>query len=228
MHPGGQRSMCGRYTLTRPASEVVEAFHLDQAPLFEPRYNIAPTQAVLAVRRIDPTGPPQAILLRWGLVPAWATDLSIGNRMLNARSETVLEKATFRTAFARRRCLLPADGFYEWQTIGRKKQPIHFRFRDDRLFAFAGLWERWGGPDGLVESCTILTTTANDLVRPVHDRMPVILDPEHYDAWLDPRGTDTELLCSWLAPYPATEMLAVPASTHVNNARNEGPACLAL
>jgi putative SOS response-associated peptidase YedK len=147
--------------------------------------------------------------------------------MLNARAETVLEKPAFRTAFVRRRCLLPADGFYEWQTVARKKQPIHFRFHDARLFALAGLWETWHGPDGIVESCTVLTTDANDLVRPVHDRMPVILDPAHHDEWLDPALKDGALLRSWLVPYSAAEMEAVPASPFVNNARNEGPACLA-
>jgi putative SOS response-associated peptidase YedK len=168
------------------------------------------------------------VLLRWGLVPSWASDLSVGARMLNARAETVLEKPSFRAAFTRRRCLLPADGFYEWQTVAGKKQPLHFRFRDGRLFAFAGLWERWHGPDGPVESCTVLTTEANDLVRPVHERMPVILDPLRYDGWLDPGNGDTALLRSWLTPYPADELIAVPANPRVNNARNEGPDCLAL
>jgi putative SOS response-associated peptidase YedK len=219
--------MCGRYTLTRPAREVAEAFDLDAEPATEPRYNIAPTQTVLAVRRPDPAGPRQAVLLRWGLVPSWAADLSIGARLLNARAETVLEKAPFRTAFIRRRCLLPADGFYEWQPVGRKKQPIHFRFADDRLFAFAGLWDSWPGPDGVVESCTILTTEANDLVRPIHERMPVILDPARYDDWLDPLEQDRDVLRSYLVPHPADDMVAVLANPLVNNARNEGPGCLA-
>ncbi len=218
--------MCGRYTLTRPARETAEAFGLDRLPPLGPRYNIAPTQAVLAVRRAA-EGDREGVLLRWGLVPSWAADLSIGNRLLNARAETVLEKPSFRTAFQRRRCLLPADGFYEWRTVAGKKQPLHFRFRDGRLFALAGLWERWLGPDGPVESCTVLTTGANDLVRPVHDRMPVILPPERYDAWLDPGNTDLPLLRSWLGPYPADEMTGVPANPLVNNARNEGPVCLA-
>jgi putative SOS response-associated peptidase YedK len=217
--------MCGRYTLTRPAREVVSAFRLDQAPLFEPRYNIAPTQNLLAVR-CGVEGGREGVLLRWGLVPSWASDLSVGVRMLNARAETVLEKPSFRAAFSRRRCLLPADGFYEWQKVGRQKHPLHFRMRDGRLFAFAGLWERWNGPDGPVESCTVLTSEANDLVRPVHERMPVILSTQQYDAWLDANHTDAALLCSYLTPYPADEMAAVPANVHVNNARNEGPACL--
>jgi putative SOS response-associated peptidase YedK len=224
----GHSIMCGRFTLTRPAQEVAEQFDLDQMPLFEPRYNIAPTQNVLAVRKPDAAIGREAVLLRWGLVPSWASDLSIGVRLLNARAETVVEKPAFRTAFVRRRCLLPADGFYEWQTVAGKKQPIHFRFDDGRLFALAGLWEHWHGPDGVVESCTVVTTHANELVRPVHDRMPVILDPEVYDEWLDPGMTDKARLSALLVAHDASKMVAVPANPRVNNARNEGPACLAL
>jgi putative SOS response-associated peptidase YedK len=147
--------------------------------------------------------------------------------MLNARAETIKDKPAFRTAFVRRRCLIPSDGFYEWRTVGKQKQPIHFRMRGGRLFAFAGLWERWNSPDGItLESCTVITTTANELVRPVHDRMPVILGPGRYGEWLDPKVTDGGLLLPLLAPWPAEEMAAVPANPVVNNARNEGPACL--
>jgi putative SOS response-associated peptidase YedK len=218
--------MCGRYTLTRPATEVAEQFDLEEAPALEPRYNIAPTQQVFAVRRLTGEARPTSALFRWGLVPSWATGLSIGNRMLNARGETITEKPAFRTAFLRR-CLIAADGFYEWRTVARKKEPVHFRFRDGRLFAIAGLWERWSPPGGAaVESCTILTTTANELVLPLHERMPVILDPARYMAWLDPHNSDVGLLQSWLAPWSADEMIAAAASVRVNNPRNEGPECL--
>jgi putative SOS response-associated peptidase YedK len=218
--------MCGRFTLTRPATDVREQFQLDTMPELQPRYNIAPTQPVLAVRSSDGDHR-EAVFLRWGLVPSWASDLSIGNRLLNARSETAAEKPSFRAAFLRRRCLIVADGFYEWQTVLGKKQPIHFRFRDGRLFALAGLWEHWNAADGIaVESCTILTTSANELVRPLHERMPVILDPVHHKGWLDPRFGDKAALQSWLTTWPAEEMTGVPASVRVNNPRNEGPSCL--
>ena len=208
--------MCGRFTLTRPAVDVAEQFHLAVPPL-EPRFNIAPTQQVLALRqRVKET--PQAVFLRWGLVPSWAADLSIGHRLLNARAETVVEKPAFRTAFQRRRCLIVADGFYEWRTVAGKKQPVYFRFRDGRLFAFAGLWEQWQPAEGPpVESCTILTTNANDLIRPVHERMPVILDPVRHEAWLNPTVSDTILLQSWLTTFPSSEMTVTPASVRVNN-----------
>ncbi len=217
--------MCGRFTLRQSASEVRKHFDLDAVPAFEPRFNIAPTQPVLALRRMAETK--EAVLLRWGLVPSWASDLSIGNRLINARAESITEKPSFRAAFQRRRCLIVADGFYEWQTVGGKKQPVHFRFRDGRLFTLAGLWEKWNGPGGpAVESCTILTTSANELVRPLHERMPVVLGPEHRDEWLDPHFGDTTALQSWLKPWPAEEMTSVPANMRVNNPRNEGPACL--
>jgi putative SOS response-associated peptidase YedK len=212
--------MCGRYTLTRPANAAAQ-FGV-AVPAQQPRGNIAPTQQVLCIRRLAGAAA-EAVLMRWGLVPSWASDLSIGSRMLNARAETVREKPAFRTAFQRRRCLLPADGFYEWQTVGKKKQPIHFHLHDHGLFAFAGLWERWQAAAGeAIDTCTILTTTANDLVRPFHERMPVILEPAHYEAWLNPETKDDLLLQAWLQPFPADRMTAAPASMSVNNARNEG------
>jgi putative SOS response-associated peptidase YedK len=216
--------MCGRFTLTRPTAQLAEHFGTAVPPL-EPRYNIAPTQQVFAVREVN--GARESAPLRWGLVPSWATDLSIGNRLLNARAETLSEKTAFRAAFLRRRCLIAADGFYEWRSVAGKKLPVHFRFRDGRLFAFAGLWERWekgGGP--AVESCTILTTAANDLVGPLHERMPVILDPKRYEAWLA-ATTDPAGLLPCLASWPADEMTSAPANARVNNPRNEGPECLA-
>lgn len=170
--------MCGRFTLRVPAAELVEIFRLLRRPDVQPRYNIAPTQPVAVVRRIDRGR--ELSMLRWGLVPSWAKDPKIGARMINARAETVATKPAFRTALRRRRCLVPADGFYEWaKSAGGTKQPHYITRRDGRPFAFAGLWESWDGPDGSsIESCTIVTTEANDLVGRIHDRMPVILS-EH-------------------------------------------------
>jgi putative SOS response-associated peptidase YedK len=217
--------MCARFTLFASGDDLTEAFQLAEVPTLFPRYNIAPTQPV-AVVRSSPEGAREFRLLRWGLVPSWAQDLSIGNRLLNARSETVADKPAFRAAFRQRRCLVPADGFYEWETVAGKKLPLHFRLTQGGVFAFAGLWERWRAPGGQdVESCTVLTTEANDLVRPVHDRMPVILAPREHAAWLDARQDPQRLQCL-LRPYPAGEMKAVPLAPRVNSPRCEGPACL--
>jgi putative SOS response-associated peptidase YedK len=219
--------MCARFTLTAPARDLADLFSLPEVPALESRYNIAPTQAVAAVRRPAGSDGPELVRLRWGLVPSWAADLGIGNRLLNARAETVADKPAFRAAFARRRCLIPADGFYEWRGVAGKKLPVCFRLRDGRPFAFAGLWERWLGGDGRpVETCAILTTQANDLVAPVHERMPVILSLRQFADWLDPRRTDPSGLRPWLRPFPADQMSATAVSTHVNNPRNEGPRCL--
>jgi putative SOS response-associated peptidase YedK len=215
--------MCGRFTLTAPARAVSELFGLPATPDLAPRYNIAPTQLLLAVRA--GTQGCELVRLRWGLVPSWAGDLRIGASLLNARAETVAEKPAFRTAFARRRCLIPADGFYEWRKIAGKKQPILFRLGEGGPFAFAGLWEYWEGPEGPVESCAILTTQANDLVRPVHERMPVILDPRRYEDWLDVRVTP-EVVRRWLQPFDACLMTATPVSTLVNSPRNDDARCL--
>jgi putative SOS response-associated peptidase YedK len=219
--------MCGRYTLTTPAPKLAEHFQLDTVPNLTPRYNIAPTQLVAIVRAVPP-GKRELTLARWGLVPSWAADVKIGNRLLNARAETVADKPAFRNAFRGRRCLIPADGFYEWQPLaGRKKQPYHIRLKDAEPFALAGLWERWTSPDGSpLESCTILTTEANDLARPIHDRMPVILPPEAYDLWLDLGMRDVHLLQTCMRPYLAEAMVAVPVGPGVGNARFDDPQCL--
>jgi putative SOS response-associated peptidase YedK len=217
--------MCGRFTLSRPAEQVAEFLQLEDVPDIEPRFNIAPTQPVLAVRA-KASGKREPCVLRWGLVPSWAKDLSGGARMINARAETVLEKPSYRAAFQHHRCLIPADGFYEWRGAGRKKEPVHFRFKDGRLFAFAGIWESWQPPaGGVIESCAILTTEANDLVRPLHDRMPVVIAPERFADWLS--SGDLLGLATLLRPWPAEEMLCAPANPYVNDARHEGPACLA-
>jgi putative SOS response-associated peptidase YedK len=214
--------MCGRYTLRTPPAVLVEHFRLGSVPDMVPRFNIAPTQQVGIVRR----GGDQRELVwaQWSLIPFWAKDPKIGNSMINARAESAAEKPAFRDAFRRRRCLVAADGFYEWKKTGAKtKQPYYFHTKDDRPFGFAGLWESCGE----LESCTILTTTPNELCATVHDRMPVILSPADYDRWLDPAVTDAAELQSLLDAYPAEEMLATPVSTHVNNVRNINEACIA-
>jgi putative SOS response-associated peptidase YedK len=219
--------MCGRFSLYTPVRDLAEWLGLPEVPSLEPRYNVAPTQPVAAVRA-GPGGGREFVTLRWGLVPPWSTDRAIGNRHINARAETAADKPSFRSAFRQRRCLVPADGFYEWRAAGGRKQPIHFRLKGGGPFAFAGLWERWQAPGGpAVESCAILTTAANDLVQQAHDRMPVILDPTGYEAWLDPSVCDPPALAAWLRPYPADAMTACPVGPWVNNPRSEGPACLA-
>jgi putative SOS response-associated peptidase YedK len=216
--------MCGRFLLMTSGRDVAEEFGLADFPELFPRYNIAPTQAVLAVRAAGAGR--EGALLRWGLVPAWARDMK--QAPINARAETAADKPTFRHALRKRRCLIPASGFYEWAAIAgeKRKQPYCFRPRNERSFAFAGLWERWEGPQGPVESCAILTTEANQLVRPVHDRMPVILPGRHFGAWLDPQVQDAGELVQ-LLPFPSDAMRAYPVGGLVNNPRNDVPECLA-
>ncbi|MCU0491165.1 MAG: SOS response-associated peptidase [Chloroflexaceae bacterium] len=218
--------MCGRFTLHTSGAAVARQFELAEVPELAPRYNIAPTQDVPVVRAAEPG---RALhMLRWGLIPSWAKDASIGVKMINARAETLAEKPAFRTALARRRCLVLADGFYEWQGSAGKKQPFYFHMDDSQPFAFAGLWERWRGPnDAVVESCTIITTEANELLRTVHDRMPVILPPESYALWLDPAMHDAGPLLNLLQPFPAEEMASQPVSPLVNRVTNDGPECIA-
>ncbi|MFQ6046991.1 MAG: SOS response-associated peptidase, partial [Gemmatimonadales bacterium] len=204
-----------------------EVFKLLEVPRLEPRYNVAPTQEVPVVRE-EPDGSRRVVIMRWGLIPHWAKDPAIGNRMINARSETLPHKPAFKEPFQHRRCLVPADGFYEWQKTPHGKVPQFLRVDDGEIFAFAALWERWRGPEtGPVETFTILTTQPNDLVRPIHNRMPVILEPDHYDLWLDPAQSDTHELSGVLRPYPAERMSAYPVSRYVNDPRNEGPECIA-
>lgn len=213
--------MCGRYTLRSSGKAVAEVFGLAGEPVLLSRFNIAPTQQVPAVRSAGNNR--QLTMFRWGLVPSWAHDLAIGNRMINARAESAAEKPAFRSAFKHQRCLVVADGFYEWQKAGGNKQPFYIRMRDEKPFAFAGLWEEWKKSDTVLESCTILTTDANDLVKPLHDRMPVILDPKDYDAWLQDDPTKSGKL---LRPFQSEEMTLYPVSTLVNSPRNDGPKCV--
>jgi len=213
--------MCGRFALRTEAKSLAKQFQVTEAPTIEARYNIAPTQSILAVKA-TPDGR-EMNWFKWGLVPSWAKDASMGARLINARSETVTEKPAFRDAFKRRRCLIPSDGFFEWQRIGSKKQPFFFHLKDGQPFGFAGLWDSWTGEDGkIIESCTILTTTANEVLAPVHDRMPVIVHVEDYELWLDEDMRTQKLLKDLLQPYPADEITSYPVSTLVNNIRRQG------
>ena len=222
--------MCGRFTLTTTGQQLKEFFPLlDELPTSTARYNIAPTQNVLVVRdATEKEAKPQAAWMRWGLIPSWANDKKIGAGLINARADGVATKPAFRAAFKRRRCLVLADGFYEWKREpGKKtKQPFYFRRKDSAPFAFAGLWEHWEGEEAAIDSCTIITTDANKVLEPIHHRMPVILDPRDYTKWIDGSPKDPALLKELLQPSPAEDLVAVAIGTHVNNARNEGVDCL--
>lgn len=220
--------MCGRFTLKAPAEKLRETFPLFDIPDITPRYNIAPTQQILAVRQ-EEGGKPHATFLRWGLIPSWAKDKKIGASLINARADSVATKPSFRTAFKRRRCLILADGFYEWPKGPKKipKQAFHIKLRDEAPFAFAGLWEHWSGEEPAIESCTIITTDANAVLESFHDRMPVILNPCDYSRWLDPAVSDPGILQEMLHPFPPDQMTASAVGPRVNNARNEGADCLA-
>jgi putative SOS response-associated peptidase YedK len=219
--------MCGRFTLTATPEQLVEHFQLDEPLSLSPRYNIAPSQPVATIRIIGQQGR-KLQLVRWGLIPSWAKDPKIGYRMINARSETVEEKPAFKKAIKHQRCLVLASGFYEWQHQSKNiKQPFLIQMRDGQPFAFAGLWDQWKSPDGQhIESCTLLTTTANELVAKIHDRMPVILGPEDYVLWLDTDMRDSQRLRSLLKPYPSQEMVAFPVSLRVNNPASDDPQCI--
>lgn len=216
--------MCGRYILTVSGEVLARLFGLDEVPELVPRYNIAPTQRVPVVRAVG--GRRRLDSLRWGLVPHWAAEPSVGHRLVNARAETAATKPSFRSAFRSRRCLVPANGFYEWQATPSGKQPWLIRLSGGRPFAMAGLWERWSGGDGDLETFTILTTSPNEVVAPLHGRMPVILPPEAWERWLDPEYRAPEALQALLGPFPAAEMEAHPVSRLVNDPANDSPACL--
>jgi len=218
--------MCGRYSLIVDASVLAGVFEIEPPQNFKPRFNIAPTQTVPIVRA-GREAPREWAEVRWGLVPSWAKDPKIGARMINAREETVAEKPSFRSAVKNRRCLVPADGFYEWVATGGGKRPHFIHFADGRPFAFAGLWERWDrGGDQPLDTCTIITTTPNDLVAGLHDRMPVILPPEVFTEWLDPHPLAENRLHDLLVPHPAEDMEAIPVSTFVNKPANDDPECI--
>jgi len=218
--------MCGRYALYGPVSRKNRSAieFLDGEIEFAPTYNAAPTRDLPVYRTSSQQGRGLA-LMRWGLIPAWARDASIGARMINARAETVAEKPAFRSAFRHRRCLVPMSGFYEWKKQGGRKVPYFIHPLNVAVFAAAGVHERWEGRNGAepIESYTIITTEANELMRTLHERMPVLLHPADYDAWLDPENEELEKLKVLLKPYPAEEMRAYPVSSRVNNANNDGP-----
>jgi putative SOS response-associated peptidase YedK len=215
--------MCGRYMLTTPVDALRQLFLFTELPNLAPRYNIAPTQEVPIVRRSHDGAARELLMVRWGLVPYWADDPKIGNRLINARAESVARAPAFREAYRRRRCLVPADGFFEWRKDGRARQPLLVRRKDQAPFAFAGLWERWAQPGGAVlRSCTIITCPPNALISPVHDRMPVILAPGDLERWLDPEADGRELL----GPCPAEWLEALPVSPRVNSPQNDDPECI--
>ena len=218
--------MCGRFTLFVVGVELAEVMGLDPSVDLAPRYNIAPGQDVLAVRA-DAAGQREAVHLHWGLIPHWAKDRKIAYKLINARGETAHEKPSFRSAFKRRRCLIPTNGFYEWQGKGKHKQPYFIRMKDGNPFAFAVLWEVWQSEKSEpVQSCTIVTTEPNALVKPIHRRMPVILRPDEYERWLTAGPDDLEALRALLVPYPAEAMETLAVSTLVNNPSVDDPRCI--
>ena len=210
--------MCGRYAFYSPAEAVKRIFRLEAVPELKPRYNVAPTQDVPAVR-LDQEGRRELVMMHWGLIPRWAKEKAFGNRTINARAETVADKPAYRDAFKRRRCLVLADGWYEWQVAPGGKQPWFIHRKDDEPFAFAGLWESWKDPaGGALESCTIVTTDASESIKAVHPRMPVVLDEADRDRWLDPASDSQDLL----GPYQGA-LEAWKVSRQVNAPKNQGP-----
>ena len=218
--------MCGRFALKTPPVFIQEHFHLPDTPDLPPRYNIAPSQGIAVIRHLPEKSFRQLDMIRWGLIPYWAEDIKIGSKLINARSETLAQKPSFRTAFKKRRCLIAADGFYEWKRTGKIKQPFYVQLKKGGVFSFAGLWETWKSSNGnSIESCTIITTSPNELIREIHDRMPVILHPEQYEIWLQGQPSSHSLQQLY-APYPAGRMEMYRVSSEVNSPKNESPACL--
>jgi putative SOS response-associated peptidase YedK len=218
--------MCGRFVLIADPNAIQQQFHLDSVPELTPRYNIAPTQGVPVITNEKPH---ELSFYRWGLIPSWAKEADIGSRMINARSEGVEDKPAFRAAFKRRRCLIPASGFYEWKKLDEKqKAPMYIHLKERGVFGFAGLWEVWHDPDGGEwRTFTILTTDANDFMRPIHDRMPVILRPESYEEWLQPGEVSADALKPLLKPYDPGAMTAYEVSKLVNRPNADVPECIA-
>jgi putative SOS response-associated peptidase YedK len=218
--------VCGRYRLSRRKQIVEEYFDASGDEDWTSRFNIAPTQPVPVIRQHPKEPVRQLSLMRWGLIPSWSKDSSGAARMINARAETASIKPAFRDAMKSRRCLIPADGFYEWKRDGKSKQPYCFEVNDAELFAFAGLWDRWKDPAGnWIKTCSILTTTPNAVTATVHDRMPAILDPDSYELWLDPGMTNVGAASELLKPYDARLMRCYPVSTRINHVANDDEEC---
>lgn len=219
-------TMCGRYTRISPPAVLEELFGVPIDFDLKPHYNIAPTQSVLAVR-VSEKDEKEAVSLRWGLIPPWAKDEKMGYKTFNARGETVAEKPSFRSAFKRKRCLVIADGFFEWKRDGKQKHPFLIKMRDEKPFAFAGLWENWKNPKGeSVQSCTIVTTEPNKLMGKIHDRMPVILSPRDFELWLNTEEKNLEKAKKLIRPFPVNPMTSHPVSDIVNSSRNNSPDCI--
>jgi putative SOS response-associated peptidase YedK len=219
--------MCGRYRLSRRKQIIEEHFDSISSDVdWSPRYNIAPTQAVPVIRQHPKEPVRQLSLMRWGLVPHWAKDASNAGSAINARSETAATKPAFRDPLKLRRCLIPADGFYEWAKTAKSKQPYCFEVREGELFAFAGLWDGWKSADGQwIKTCSILTTTPNAVTSAIHDRMPVILDPDSYDLWLDPGMQNVAAVSELLKPYDGHYMRCYPVGTRINHVANDDEEC---
>jgi len=216
--------MCGRFTLTAPYDVIYDYFGIgDQSPqpVFKPRYNIAPSQDIAVVMQLLEQPTRQLAMMHWGLIPHWAKDKKIGYKMINAKAETLTEKPSYRTAYKKRRCLIPADGYYEWKPMKDRKQPYYIQFHHHDLFAFAGLWEHWQGEQEDIYSCTIITTDADKKVGKIHTRMPVIMTLEYYERWLDPENQDTESLQDCLIT-DTSDIEFYPISMVVNSPKNEG------
>ena len=219
--------MCGRFVLMTPGKSLAEHFRLAEEPSLEPRYNVAPTQPAAIIKPKAGSSLRELKIVRWGLIPFWAKDAKIGARFINARSETASDKPAFRAAFKMRRCLIPADGFYEWKKLEKGSDPYLVVLANRMPFAFAGLWESWKSPHGeLIESCTILTTDANELVRPIHDRMPAILSPSDYELWLNPNPKTIGSLKHILKSFPSEQMILFPVSGKVNKASYDAADCV--
>lgn len=218
--------MCGRFVTNIPAEVIKKKFNLREVPHLEPHFNVTPTQLVAVIRNDGELN--QLDLLKWGFVPSWSKDLSFGSHLINARSETVSEKPVFRHAIKYRRCVIPSSGFYEWDHRDGKKQPYCIQMADHSPLCFAGIWETWKAPDNsVIETFAILTTAANKLVAPLHDRMPVILHPDSFPLWLSKNMHDPEQLQQFYLPYPAEEMNAYKVPDLINNPRFDSPACMA-
>ena len=218
--------MCGRYSLSASSETIVEHFQLLRQLRFQPSYNIAPGQKILSIVELDDQSR-KAVKLFWGLVPSWSKDAKNSSHLINARAETVREKPSFRSAFKHRRCLIPADGYYEWAKNSDRKQAFHIHRADQQLFAFAGLWEQWQHETETLYSCTIITTAATELMQPIHDRMPVIIPQERYHQWMD-KSANPEQAFALLDNAAYTEMTTTPVSDWVNNPRHDDERCIQM